>query len=79
MAGEVEKGGRLARPGSVYQHPHHIPCVAAGSQRFTHQDPGFLDVVTNKSADVSNLFAARCKLPVERDGSLLAFTGLHQT
>ena len=33
---------------------------------FTHQDPGFLDVVTNKSPDVdAHLSSARCELPAE--------------
>jgi len=67
MAGEVEKGGRLARPGSVYQHPHHILVWRQDHNGFTHQDPGFLDVVTNKSADVVRIYLppdANCLLSV---------------
>ncbi len=46
---------------------------------FTHQDPGFLDVVTNKSADGdAHLSAARCELPAERSGPLPAQRGLRQ-
>ena len=39
---------------------------------FTHQDPGFLDVVTNKSPGVVHLSAAGCELPAERRRSLPA-------
>ena len=30
--------------------------MAPGPQRFTHQDPGFLDVVLNKSPDVTRIY-----------------------
>ena len=46
---------------------------------FTHQDPGFLDVVTNKSPDVVRIYlAARCELPAERGRSLPALARLRQ-
>jgi xylulose-5-phosphate/fructose-6-phosphate phosphoketolase len=38
---------------------------------FTHQDPGFLDAVTNKSPEVTaDLSSAGCELPAKRWGSL---------
>ena len=46
---------------------------------FTHQDPGFIDVVTNKSAQVTRIYLppdANCLLSVS--GSLLAQHQLHQ-
>ena len=40
---------------------------------FTHQDPGFIDHVVNKKAEiVRSLSAARCKLPAVGDGPLPA-------
>ena len=37
-----------------------LACLAAGPQRFHHQDPGFLDHVINKKADI-----VRCHLPAD--------------
>ena len=46
---------------------------------FTHQDPGFLDVVVNKSPDVTpHLSAARRELPAVRRRSLPEEHQLHQ-
>ena len=46
---------------------------------FTHQDPGFLDVVVNKSPDVMpHLPAARCELAALRRRPLPAEHQLHQ-
>ena len=40
---------------------------------FTHQDPGFLDVVTNKSPEVTRIYlAARRELPAQRGRPLPA-------
>jgi xylulose-5-phosphate/fructose-6-phosphate phosphoketolase len=46
---------------------------------FTHQDPGFLDVVTNKSPDVVRiLITTGRKLPAQCDRSLPSVAGLRQ-
>ena len=46
---------------------------------FTHQDPGFLDVVANKSASVTRIYsAAGCELPVIGRRSLPAEHQLRQ-
>jgi xylulose-5-phosphate/fructose-6-phosphate phosphoketolase len=36
---EKSKGGGLACSSAVYEHPHHLPCVAAGSQRLHSSRP----------------------------------------
>src|SRR5205814_3453938 len=38
------------------QFAHHLHSLATGSQCFTHQDPGFLDLVVNKSPDVCRIY-----------------------
>jgi xylulose-5-phosphate/fructose-6-phosphate phosphoketolase len=67
VAGEIEKGLRWRAPVSslnllitslVWRQDHN---------GFTHQDPGFLDVVTNKSAEVTRIYLppdANCLLSV---------------
>src|ERR1700683_1759007 len=69
MAGEIQEGTLVAGAGVFHQHPHH-PSGVGGRQDhngFTHQDPGFLDVVTNKSPDVVRIYLppdANCLLSV---------------
>ena len=45
---------------------------------FTHQDPGFIDLVMNKKAEIVRLSAAGCQLPVVGDGPLPAQPPLRQ-
>jgi len=46
---------------------------------FTHQDPGFLDVITNKSPQVTaDLSAAGCELSAVGCESLFVFRGLRE-
>jgi len=40
----------------VAQPADHLDGVAPGPQRFTHQDPGFLDVVVNKNPEVTRIY-----------------------
>ena len=46
---------------------------------FSHQDPGFIDHVVNKKADVVRVYlAAGCELPAQRDRPLPAQPGLRE-
>src|SRR5277367_1322732 len=56
MAGEVEERTRLARARALYQPPITSLVWRQDHNGFTHQDPGFLDVVTNKSPDVVRIY-----------------------
>jgi len=58
---------RLAAQDILAQLPAVVARVAAGHNGFTHQDPGFLDHVVNKKADIVRVYLppdANCLLSV---------------
>ena len=57
----------MAQADRVAELSADLACLAAGSQRFSHQDPGFIDHVANKKADVVRIYLppdANCLLSV---------------
>ena len=69
----------LARADRFTELSPDVACLAPGSQRFQPQDPGFIDHVANKKADVvRDLSAAGRQLPALGRRSLPAQPQLHQ-
>jgi len=57
----------MAAADRVAQLPAQLTCLASGSQRLSHQDPGFIDHVVNKKAEVVRVYLppdANCLLSV---------------
>ena len=67
VAGEVQATTWAGGAGAVDQPADHVAGMAAGSQRLLAPGPGFLDVVTNKSPEVTRIYLppdANCLLSV---------------
>jgi xylulose-5-phosphate/fructose-6-phosphate phosphoketolase len=57
----------VARADRVAELPAHLARLAPGPQRLQHQDPGFIDHVVNKKAEVVRVYLppdANCLLSV---------------
>jgi len=76
----LEKSKLETRCGAylLHQPADHLTGLAADHNGFTHQDPGFLDVVTTRARSDTHLSPAGCKLPAERDRPLPAQRQLRQ-
>jgi xylulose-5-phosphate/fructose-6-phosphate phosphoketolase len=67
VAGEEQAGAALASADLVDQPADYSLVWRQDHNGFTHQDPGFLDVVTNKSPEVTRIYLppdANCLLSV---------------
>jgi xylulose-5-phosphate/fructose-6-phosphate phosphoketolase len=76
---KVTRTAAVAKADRLAQLPAGLACLAPGSQRLHHQDPGFIDHVVNKKAESrAGLPAAGRQLPALGDGPLPAQPPLRQ-